>query len=96
VAEQHLDHANVSLLLEQVGGEAVSRRMQGDGPLCLAHRDDEWCRIDTLVSRAQALVLTILEVAAGMIPIRRSRESGNPGVACWREVALTPLSRGRR
>src|SRR5205823_3917245 len=30
-----------------------------------AHRDDEWCRIDTLVPRAQALALTILEVAAG-------------------------------
>ncbi len=29
-----------------------------------AHRDDEWCRIDTLVPRAQALALTILEVAA--------------------------------
>jgi glutamate carboxypeptidase len=30
-----------------------------------AHRDDEWCRIDTMVPRAQALALTILEVAAG-------------------------------
>jgi glutamate carboxypeptidase len=29
-----------------------------------AHRDDEWCRIDTMVPRAQALALTILEVAA--------------------------------
>ncbi|MBV8739282.1 MAG: M20 family metallopeptidase [Alphaproteobacteria bacterium] len=30
-----------------------------------AHTDDEWCRIDTLVPRAQALALTVLEVAAG-------------------------------
>ncbi len=30
-----------------------------------AHTDDEWCRIDTLIPRAQALALTILEVAAG-------------------------------
>jgi glutamate carboxypeptidase len=29
-----------------------------------AHSDDEWCRIDTMVPRAQALALTILEVAA--------------------------------
>jgi glutamate carboxypeptidase len=29
------------------------------------HRDDEWCRIDTIVPRAQALALTILDVAAG-------------------------------
>ena len=29
-----------------------------------SHRDDEWCRIDTMVPRAQALALTILEVAA--------------------------------
>jgi glutamate carboxypeptidase len=29
-----------------------------------AHTDDEWCRIDTMVPRAQALALTILEVAA--------------------------------
>jgi glutamate carboxypeptidase len=29
-----------------------------------AHTDDEWCRIDTLVPRAQALALTVLEVAS--------------------------------
>jgi glutamate carboxypeptidase len=28
------------------------------------HRDDEWCRIDTLVPRAQALALTILKMTA--------------------------------
>ena len=28
-----------------------------------AHTDDEWCRIDTLVPRAQALALTVIEVA---------------------------------
>jgi glutamate carboxypeptidase len=28
-----------------------------------AHTDQEWCRIDTLVPRAQALALTVLEVA---------------------------------
>ena len=38
----------------------------GTGPVGgNAHRDDEWCRIDTMVPRAQALALTILEVAAG-------------------------------
>jgi glutamate carboxypeptidase len=38
----------------------------GTGPVGgNAHRDDEWCRIDTLVPRARALALTILEVAAG-------------------------------
>src|SRR5271165_2329487 len=36
----------------------------GTGPVGgNAHRDDEWCRIDTLVPRAQALALTILQVA---------------------------------
>jgi glutamate carboxypeptidase len=30
-----------------------------------AHREDEWCRIDTIVPRAQALALTILDVTAG-------------------------------
>jgi glutamate carboxypeptidase len=29
-----------------------------------AHTDDEWCRVDTIVPRAQALALTILQVAA--------------------------------
>ncbi len=29
-----------------------------------AHTDEEWCRIETMVPRAQALALTILEVAA--------------------------------
>jgi len=38
----------------------------GTGPVGgNAHRDDEWCRIDTMVPRARALALTILEVAAG-------------------------------
>ena len=38
----------------------------GTGPVGgNAHRDDEWCRIDTMIPRAQALALTILEVAAG-------------------------------
>jgi glutamate carboxypeptidase len=37
----------------------------GTGPIGgNAHTDDEWCRIDTLVPRAQALALTILDVAA--------------------------------
>jgi glutamate carboxypeptidase len=38
----------------------------GTGPVGgNAHTDDEWCRIDTMVPRAQALALTILQVAAG-------------------------------
>jgi glutamate carboxypeptidase len=38
----------------------------GTGPVGgNAHTDDEWCRIDTLVPRAQALALTLLAVAAG-------------------------------
>jgi acetylornithine deacetylase/succinyl-diaminopimelate desuccinylase-like protein len=28
-----------------------------------AHTDEEWCRIDTMVPRAQALALTIMELA---------------------------------
>jgi glutamate carboxypeptidase len=37
----------------------------GTGPVGgNAHTDDEWCRIDTMVPRAQALALTILQVAA--------------------------------
>ncbi len=37
----------------------------GTGPVGgNAHTDDEWCRIDTMVPRAQALALTILAVAA--------------------------------
>src|SRR6267378_5501853 len=31
VPEQRLDHANVGLLLEQMGGEAVPQRVRGDG-----------------------------------------------------------------
>ncbi len=38
----------------------------GTGPVGgNAHRDDEWCRIDTMVPRAQALALTILQMTAG-------------------------------
>lgn len=38
----------------------------GTGPVGgNAHTDDEWCRLDTLVPRAQALALTILATAAG-------------------------------
>ncbi len=37
----------------------------GTGPVGgNAHTDEEWCRIDTLVPRAQALALTIIELAA--------------------------------
>jgi glutamate carboxypeptidase len=37
----------------------------GTGPVGgNAHTDDEWCRIDTMVPRAQALALTILAAAA--------------------------------
>jgi glutamate carboxypeptidase len=37
----------------------------GTGPVGgNAHTDDEWCRIDTLVPRAQALALTVLELGA--------------------------------
>jgi len=62
----------------QVGGEATggsadsgftaalgTPTLCGTGPVGgNAHRDDEWCRIDTIIPRAQALALTILEVAA--------------------------------
>jgi glutamate carboxypeptidase len=38
----------------------------GTGPVGgNAHTDDEWCRIDTMVPRAQALALTILAAADG-------------------------------
>jgi glutamate carboxypeptidase len=38
----------------------------GTGPVGgNAHTDEEWCHVDTLVPRAQALALTILEIAAG-------------------------------
>ena len=38
----------------------------GTGPVGgNAHTDEEWCRIDTMVPRAQALALTLLEIAAG-------------------------------
>jgi glutamate carboxypeptidase len=37
----------------------------GTGPVGgNAHSDEEWCRIDTLVPRAQALALTVLDLAA--------------------------------
>ena len=37
----------------------------GTGPVGgNAHTDDEWCRIDTIVPRAQALALTILAMPA--------------------------------
>src|SRR5712691_1544601 len=37
VPEQHLDHADVGLLLEQVGGEAMPQRVRGDGLVDLRH-----------------------------------------------------------
>jgi len=58
---------------ESTGGSADSgfTAALGTPTLCAtgpvggnAHTDDEWCRIDTMVPRAQALALTILEVAA--------------------------------
>lgn len=57
---------------ESTGGSADSgfTAALGTPTLCAtgpvggnAHTDDEWCRIDTLVPRAQALALTVLEVA---------------------------------
>jgi glutamate carboxypeptidase len=59
---------------ESTGGSADSgfTAALGTPTLCAtgpiggnAHRDDEWCRIDTLVPRAQALALTIFDLAAG-------------------------------
>jgi len=41
----------------------VGHAIIGTGPVGgNGHRDDEWCRIDTMVPRAQALALTVLEV----------------------------------
>src|SRR6266481_4406591 len=37
VPEQHLDHANVGLLLEKVGSEAVPQRVQRDPLVDLGH-----------------------------------------------------------
>ena len=37
VAKQHLDDADVSLLLEQVGGKAMPQRVQRDGLFDLGH-----------------------------------------------------------
>ena len=62
----------------EVGGEATggsadsgftaalgTPTLCGTGPVGgNAHTDDEWCRIDTMVPRAQALALTILAMAA--------------------------------
>ncbi|HEY1260342.1 MAG TPA: M20 family metallopeptidase [Stellaceae bacterium] len=62
----------------EVGGEATGGSADsgftaalGTPTLCAtgpvggnAHTDDEWCRIDTMVPRAQALALTVLELAA--------------------------------
>jgi glutamate carboxypeptidase len=57
---------------ESTGGSADSgfTAALGTPTLCAtgpvggnAHTDEEWCRIDTLVSRAQALALTVLDVA---------------------------------
>ena len=59
---------------ESTGGSADSgfTAALGTPTLCAtgplggnAHTDDEWCRIDTLVPRAQALALTVIKVAAG-------------------------------
>jgi glutamate carboxypeptidase len=59
---------------ESTGGSADSGFTAGLGipTLCgtgpvggNAHTDDEWCRLDTLVPRAQALALTVLAIAAG-------------------------------
>ena len=64
--------------MQGVGGEATggsadsgftaalgTPTLCGTGPVGgNAHTDEEWCRIDTIVPRAQALALTILEVGA--------------------------------
>ncbi|HUC70068.1 MAG TPA: M20 family metallopeptidase [Stellaceae bacterium] len=71
--------AAAGLGMQGVGGEATggsadsgftaalgTPTLCGTGPVGgNAHTDEEWCRIDTLVPRAQALALTILDVAAG-------------------------------
>ncbi len=68
-----------SLGMPGVGGEATggsadsgftaalgTPTLCGTGPIGgNAHTDDEWCRLDTLVPRAQALALTVLNVGAG-------------------------------
>jgi len=42
VPEQHLDHANVGLLFEQVRGKAVPQRVQMDGLSISAIRAAAW------------------------------------------------------
>src|SRR5207247_5860119 len=37
MTEQHLDDADVDVLLKQVGGEAVPQGVQGDAPVDLRH-----------------------------------------------------------
>ena len=74
----HYARSAAGLGMQGVGGEATggsadsgftaalgTPTLCGTGPVGgNAHTDEEWCRIDTLVPRAQALALTILDVAA--------------------------------
>ena len=74
----HYARAAADLGIQGVAGEATggsadsgftaalgTPTLCGTGPIGgNAHTDDEWCRIDTMVPRAQALALTILELGA--------------------------------
>ena len=74
----HYARSAAGLGMKGVGGEATggsadsgftaalgTPTLCGTGPVGgNAHTDEEWCRIDTLVPRAQALAMTILAVAA--------------------------------
>ncbi|HEY3910490.1 MAG TPA: M20 family metallopeptidase [Stellaceae bacterium] len=74
----HYARSAAGLGMPGVGGEATggsadsgftaalgTPTLCGTGPVGgNAHTDHEWCRLDTLVPRAQALALTILDVAA--------------------------------
>ncbi len=74
----HYARAAAGLGMQGVAGEATggsadsgftaalgTPTLCGTGPIGgNAHTDDEWCRIDTMVPRAQALALTILDLAA--------------------------------
>ena len=105
VSEQHLDHADIHLLLEQVGGEAVAQRVHRDA-LVDARREGRLMHravqlsgaqgLDGVQARKQPAALEHLALSSGHSPpgAQPLQQHGREhGVAVLRALALFDAQR---